>query len=151
MNILLIYSTYSSNTFTVAHIIKNELEKYSHHVTLKQAHEAGSEEILVHDLVLIGSPSWKHQGKEGHPHQHIIEFMEKSTSVTFNQRPFAVFGLGDRRYAQFCGAVDHLENFIHSRQGKLLSDSLRIHNFYFNEEKNTHDIQEWVKKLLSKI
>jgi flavodoxin len=47
----------------------------------------------------------------------------------FNNKKFAVFGLGDANYMRFCAAADHLEHFVKEAEGRQLIPSLRIDSF----------------------
>lgn len=147
MNILLIYATNSGGTFLSSGIISEVLKKHQHTVTVKNVRDAKPDDIANYDLIILGSPSWDYQGKEGQPHQDYLPFMEKAQGKSFPDKPFAIFGLGDSSFAYFTGAVDHLENFVKTIGGKLVIDSLRIDGFYFDQDKNSQIITDWAERV----
>lgn len=147
MNTLIIYATYSSGTLTVSELIQSELLNKGHKVDLINAAEVDPLTLNNYDLVMLGSPSWMIDNKDGQPHHLYFELMKKMEGMTFENKNFAIFGLGDNAYARLCGAVDVLEEFVEKIQGKLITDSLRVDSFYFDREKNEGKVREWVVKL----
>ncbi|MBI4067205.1 flavodoxin domain-containing protein [Candidatus Gottesmanbacteria bacterium] len=151
MNILLIYASNSGGTFLSSGIIVDVLKKHQHSVVVKNVREADPSEIGNYDLIILGSPSWDYQGKEGQPHQDYLPFLEKAKDKNFPGKPFAIYGLGDSSFAYFTGAVDHLENFVKNIGGKLITTSLRIDGFYFDQENNEKKVTDWAEDLATKI
>ena len=151
MTILLIYATNSGSTYSVAKIIQNLLEKKGHQVVTKKVVETHPDELHPYNLVILGSPSWDYDGKEGMPHETMVEFMKKTTGYNYNGKLFTIFGCGDKAYTYFCGAVDHLENFVKENNGNQIVESLKIDGFFFNEEKNSKKVEDWAKHLISKL
>lgn len=147
MNILLSYATNSGSTYLVSSRIKKLLEDFSYTVVLKEIAETTEADIKNADICLWGSPSWDHEGKEGQPHLAFIQFFENNQDIDFHQKKCAVFGLGDRHYHYFCGAVGYLEQFILQHHGVLLTDSLKIDTFYCNEMSSCQMIDSWVDKI----
>lgn len=150
-NILLLYSSYSSGTQTAAEKVTEFLSLQNQTATVKRVTEASPEpsELLNYDLVIIASPSWWVDEKDGQPHIHMKKFLlEKCRAISLSGKNFAIFGLGDSSYAHFCGAVDVMEGFVKERGGILAQPSLRIDSFYFNEEENTNVLLQWVLELL---
>lgn len=151
MNVLLVYSTNSGTTQIVAQTITDALNAASHTVTQIETLEADPAKFMTYDLVLLGSPSWDYEGKEGQPHEHYLPLFEKSKGVTAEGKSFAVFGLGDKSYTYFTGAVDVLEKYVAELKGKLIVPSLRIDTYYQNLPTNTVAIDEWIKNLLEAL
>src|SRR3989344_489529 len=109
MKILLVYATYSSGTFTASEFIASELGKKNHNVKIQQAKDTKLTDFSGFDLIILSSPSWmSEEGKDGSPHIDFMNLIKNSEGKTFENKKFAVFGLGDEYYARFCGAVDHL-------------------------------------------
>lgn len=142
MKILIAYATYSSGTETAARIVAEELQK-NNEVTLKRVAELSVEEPDNYDLTVLCSPSWLNEEKEGQPHHDVTAFMKLIGDKKYEGKRFAVLGLGDSSYAEFCSAVDHLEAFVKKVQGALATPSLRIDGFYFNEGENSQKVREW--------
>lgn len=147
MNILLVYATNSGTTQTVAAMIKDQLIAGGQTVTMKDVDEVTPDMFGQYDLVILGSPSWDYEGKEGQPHDHYLPLFDASNGKSFEGKKFAVFGLGDQSYTIFCGAVDHLEDYVKSIKGTLALPSLRIDNYYSTTDASNTAIGDWVKKL----
>lgn len=131
----------------VSQIVEEVFTQNSHTVTRKEVSQTQPDELGNYDLVVLGSPSWDFEDKEGWPHEDYLPFMEQVKGKSFEGKKFAVFGLGDSSYTHFCGAVEHLENIVKEAKGTLVSDSLRIDGFYFNQEQNSEKTREWAKAI----
>ncbi len=149
MNILLVYATYSSGTKQASQIVTDTLVEKGHTVTLKKALDTNTEDFTPYDLVILASPSWLINNKDGMPHEDFVALIERSQGKLFENKPFAIFGLGDESYAHFCGAVDHLKQFVEQGKGTLKGDVLRIDGYLFNEDHNSQMLREWVEKVVS--
>lgn len=148
MNILLVYATNSGTTQTVAQMINDELAKAGHTVTIKEARSTTPEDFTAPQVVLLGSPSWDFDGNEGFPHEDMIALTDKMKASQI-AKPFAIFGLGDTSYKYFCGAVDHLEQFVKNIGGTLIVPSLKIDKYYSDMDGNNTKITTWVNGLTS--
>ncbi len=150
MNILVAYATNSGGTADAANIVNTALTSGNHQVTTKMIRDVNPDELAAFDLVLFGSPSWDYQDKEGVPHEDFIAFIEKMKGKTLPNKNWAIFGLGDSSYTHFCGAVDHLEEFVKTMQGKLTTESLRIDGYY-TQPGNGEKVKAWTEHLLQAI
>lgn len=151
MKILIVYATYSSGTQVAATLIEETLKETGNEVSLKNAKDVDPQELKNFDLVVVGSPSWFVEGVEGQPHQYFFDLFKKIQNGSLAGKKFAVFGLGHSAYyAIFCGAVDKLEEWIKNAKGSLISDSLKIDGFYFNQAKNEQLLKDWAKNLTIK-
>lgn len=147
MKILVAYATNSGSTYLTSEQIVGSLKTSGHDVAWKKIKETEPDEIASYEVVLFGSPSWWVNKKDGQPHEDFFEFMEKAKEHKFPKNKFAIFGLGDRGYTHFCGAVDVLEEFIKNIEGELVVPSMRIDGYYFNPDQNEKQITDWVTKL----
>ncbi|MBI3385088.1 flavodoxin domain-containing protein [Candidatus Gottesmanbacteria bacterium] len=147
MNIIVLYATNSGGTFMAAQTVADVLKKAGNQVDLKNVNEADQNGLAKYDLVAIGSPSYDYNGKEGQPHEEMVNFLNKLAKETIENKKFAVFGLGDSSYIEFCGAVKEIEKKITELGGKLVTDSLKIDGFFFQQDQNTQKINEWAKNL----
>ncbi|MEO6509213.1 MAG: flavodoxin domain-containing protein [Patescibacteria group bacterium] len=147
MKIHIIYATYSSGTMVVSELIQHELEQNGNEVTRVNVKDADPSVLPEYKLILLGSPSWLNNQKDGQPHHDYYAFMEKMESVNVENKNFAVFGLGDSAYARVCGSVDVLEEFVNKIKGKLITESLRIDSFYFDQKNNEQKARDWAHKL----
>lgn len=151
MNILLVYATNSGTTMTAAQTIHDALASKGHTVTMKEARDATLEDFDSAPAVIVGSPSWDFEGNEGMPHEDWLPLMEKLKTKTFDNKSFAVFGLGDSSYKHFCGAVDHLEEMVKTVKGKLIVPSLRVDKFYSDQTGNMDKINVWITSVTAAL
>lgn len=150
MNILLVYATNSGTTQTVAQMVADGLTAAGHAVTIKEARTTTKDDFTSPQAVVLGSPSWDFDGHEGYPHEDLMTLMDtmKGTGVA---KPFAVFGLGDSSYKFYCGAVDHLEEFVKTAGGTLATPSLKIDKYYSDIDGNNTKISAWIEELKKKL
>lgn len=148
MKILIVYASYSGSTLMASQTVMETLTKPGHNVVLKTAVEVKPEELTASDLIVLGSPSWDYDGKEGQPHEDFLKFIESMKSVNLENKPFAVFGLGDSSYMNFCGAVNVLEEFVKNVKGKLVVASLKIDGYFLDQQKSTQSLTDWAEKLV---
>ncbi len=151
MNILIAYATNSGTTMTTAQAISDKLNAKGFAVTLKEVRDITESEFSTTDAIVMGSPSWDFEGHEGMPHEDWLPLMEKLKTITFENKPFAIFGLGDSSYKHFCGSVDQMEALIKTIKGKLLVDSLRVDKFYSDQTGNMDKINAWADTVISAL
>ncbi len=147
MNTLILFATNSGATDIVSQLIADTLTQNGQTVTRKMVHETSPDDLGNFDAIVLGSPSWDFDGKEGQPHEDYFPFMEKLADKTFENKPFAVFGLGDSSYTHFCGAVEHLEALVAKLKGKKIIDSLKIDGFYYKQDIHTQSTKTWAENL----
>lgn len=163
MNVLIVYGTYSGGTLEVAREIEQFLKDNGHTVTMQNVIITSSsgkyefhtsellENIKSHDVVIFGSCTWMEDGVEGQMHSGFISLDKELGEQSFEGIRFAVYGLGDSNYAQFCEAVDHLEKLATNRRGNLIAPSLRIDKYYTNAKKVGENVKTWVEQLLKSV
>lgn len=151
MKILAVYASYSGSTLMASQTVVDTLTAAGNTVVLKTAAEVAAEELTSSDLIILGSPSWDFDGKEGQPHEDFIKFMEAMKNVNLENKPFAVFGLGDSSYMHFCGAVDVLTEFVKTVKGRLVIEPLKIDGYFLDQQKNTQSLADWANKLSKSI
>lgn len=148
-NILLLYATYSSGTQSASQKVADFLQTKGVKVTVRRVEDASVDDLNNFNNIILASPSWMVDNKDGQPHIHMKEFLlQKAAGVNLEGKKIAIFGLGDTSYAHFCGAVDVMEKYVHDHGGELVQPSLRIDSFYFNEEENTKTLLNWVQQLV---
>lgn len=145
MKLLLLYATNSGGTEMAAQIVVQQLS--AHTVDMKRVIEANPDELSGYDAIILGSPSWDFDGKEGQPHDDFWEFKKKMEGKSFEGKKFAIFGLGDSSYKIFTGAVDELERWVADWKGTKIVDSLRMDKFYYKQAENMQLIEQWCGKL----
>ncbi len=145
MKIAIIYASNAGSNYIVGQTIGEILEKNGHEVTIKKAKDSEASDIVEKDLVILGSPSWYVNEKEGQPHEYILEFMSKLENL--NGAKFAFFGCGDKSYLQYCGAVDEMEKIMSEKNIVKYCESLKIDHFFFDMDKNILIAKEWAEKI----
>lgn len=150
MRILIIYATNSGSTYVVSQVLEQQL-RTKHAVTMQRVETTAPDDVAKADVILLGSPSWNYEGKEGSPHLAFVPFMNQMRSAQLAGKRFAVFGCGDTSYTYFCGAVDHLEKFAKSVNGTLLCPSLRIDGYFFDERANQARVEAWASIILHAV
>lgn len=151
MNILIVYATYSGSTQAASQIVHDVLIAHPNQVIMKEVMEAQPTDFEQADLIILASPSWDYHGEEGMPHEHYLQAFQTFTGQTYPSKKFAVVGLGDSNFTKFCGSAAHLEHWISELQGQLITDSLRIDQYYFNEDENSQKVRLWAENLASSL
>ena len=151
MKVLIVFATNSGGTQLASDIVKENFIKNNHEAVVKEVRETNPDEFASFDLVILSSPSWDYEGLEGQPHPDYRPFMESSHGKKFVGKRFAVLGMGDSSYTYFCGAVDHLENFVKELGGTLIDKSLRIDGFYLDQTTNSQKVTDWSQALAQKL
>lgn len=127
MKILIAYATLSGNTQTVAESIGKHLAESPHEATVVSQEDIETSLFAAHDLVILGASTWG-EG-EGNPTAESFLQKMKDHAEPFLNTKFAVFGLGDSSYPNFCGVVAEFEEAIKAKQGNLISESLKIDGY----------------------
>jgi len=151
MKIAIVYATNSGGTQLAAQIVAETFAKHNLTAEIKEVQGSMPADLKNYDLVILASPSWDYEGLEGEPHPDYRPFMEKFKGEDFSGRKFAVFGLGDSSYTYFCGAVQHLEDFVKSLKGELVTQSLRIDGFYLDQQKSSQQLTDWTESLVTHL
>ncbi len=147
MKILIIYDTYSGGTLDASTFIYDLLVAKGNTALVKRANEVSLDDFTSPDLIIFGTPSWFVDNIEGKPHVNFVKLMEAIKTSHFENKKVAVFGLGDETYAHFCRGVDILEKFIKERQGNIIVESLKLNNYYANQETCREALTGWIEKL----
>lgn len=151
MKVLLAFATYSSSTDLASQLATSLLTQKGIAVDRQDIRDVDPKSLKVYDAIIFGSPSWRTRKGDGYPHEFFLDFIDRMEGETLRGGKFAIFGLGDRAYTHFCGAVDHLEAFVQELGGILLLPSLRIDGFYFNQEDSEKQLAGWAEKLVLTI
>lgn len=147
MQIALSYATYSGGTTMVAEYITHLFTEKRHTVTLLETENTTPEILMPNDLIILGSPSY---GDE-EPPEAMKHFVDETTPKTFSGKQFAIFGLGDKSFPMFCGAVDLLERFVHKQKGALIVPSLRIDGYFSNQNESELQMSEWIETITKAV
>lgn len=148
MDILIAYATNSGGTFFATQTVEKALKVKKHSVTRKEIEETTATDFKKYDLIIFASPSWNYEGAEGELQSSFKTFVQNYSGDSLKGKKCAVFGLGDRSYLYFCGAVERLEKFVTENGGILLSPSLRIDGYYKNESLHNAMLEQWIYSIL---
>lgn len=151
MHILIVFSTYSGSTMAAAQAAQQAFQASGHQAALIPTLEAKPEDFQAADLIILASPTWDYQGKEGQPHEDFIQAYQTFSGQTFPENKFAILALGDSNFSHFCGSAAHLEKWVAELQGKLIGESLKIDQYYFNEAENGQKVKSWIENLAQQL
>ncbi len=145
--VLIVYGTNSSNTYVTAGLVASELKAGGFEVTVVPASEASAATLEPYDLVVLGSCTWSKPAPDGHELQGQLQelfehFAEGLKGKEFPGKKFAVFGLGDSRYTEFCAAADKLEQLVKDVKGEQVGPSLRVDGM---PQKQEEVIKTWAR------
>jgi flavodoxin I len=147
MKTLILFATYSGGTQAASQLIEATLKNKNHDITVKGPADLNPDDLNNYNLVILCTPTWDFNGKEGQPHEDFIAFMEKCKGKVYENISFAIMGLGDSSYTHFCGSVDVLESFVTQIKGKLSVPSLKIDGFFYDQQKNSDLIKKWAESI----
>ena len=151
MEAMIVYASNSGSTYQTSKLIRDILKESGHNVTITKAVELDPKELKEYDLVLIGSPSWLVDGKQGQAHETIKALVESIPNNELQNKKMAFFGCGDKAYTFFCKAVDELEEFGMAQGATQVVPSLKIDEFYFNIDRNTEMAKAWAQVLSEQL
>lgn len=150
-SIHLVYASTSGHTEYVAEQVVLALKSAQPNVavTVERAETVSPESVKQGDLLILASSTWNTGNVEGQLNPHMYQLVHAVLKdIDFAGRPVAVIGLGDLRYTYQCAAADHLEEFVKTHKGALVSPTLRILGEPYGQEEK---VKEWVEKLLPSV
>lgn len=147
--ILVSFATMSGNTERVAQFINTELPKVLSEVqiTLVNMMELTEELFNEHDLNILGSSTWT----DGELNPISEEFFNRlnSSNIDLNGIKFALFGLGESYYPEFCTVVEKMENIIKSKNGIVVVENLKLDGYV--DDNMLYNVGEWLKSFINII
>lgn len=146
MKCLLVYGTLSGSTMTAAELSAATLRSSGHEVDVIPVEEASREKITPYGALIVASPSWEDQGKDGQPLPEIRKFLETVTAADLQNKKTALIGLGDTAYPHYCGAIDVMEEMLKKISVAPVVTSLRIDRYYSLRE-NEDNVKNWSMSL----
>jgi flavodoxin I len=145
MRIYIVYATYSNSTQFACEVLTTALQEAGHQVRMELANLAQATDIAQAELVILASPSWDYDSKEGQPHEDFLQFFSAIDSTVLAQKPYAVLGTGDSNYTYFCGAVDILTQQLNSADAVQYAQPLKLDQYYLNEAACHEQIKTWAR------
>ena len=147
--ILVSFATMSGNTERVAQYINSELPKIlpETQTSLTNMMELTEELFNENDLNILGSSTWT----DGEFNPISEEFFNRlsASTIDLNGIKFAIFGLGESYYPDFCTVVDKMENIIKSKNGILVVEGLKLDGYV--DDNMLHSVGEWLGKFVNTI
>lgn len=147
--ILVSFATMSGNTERVAQYINSELPKISPEtqISLVNMMELTEELFNEHDLNILGSSTWT----DGEFNPISEEFFNRlsASTIDLNGVKFAIFGLGESYYPEFCTVVEKMESVIKSKNGLIITEGLKLDGYV--DDNMLHSVGEWLNKFVNTI
>lgn len=146
--VLIVFGTLTGNTQNVAEKLQAKLTEAKHEVTLKNITEANPGDFTSHDYLLFGSSTWD----DGNLQQDVASFFENNDIINLGLKgkKLAIFGCGDSSYAQFCHAVDLLDEKLTTAGAVKLCDNLKVDGFP-DEDANVSKTETFAASVLAKL
>ena len=117
MNVLIVFDSESGNTKKVVGMLREELERTKHLVTVKHALTCTSQDIEKSDLLMIGTPVHGYILFGQKPTAVVRKFLDNEIPENLNQKPV----IGFATYLFFpAGALKPIRKRIESNNGKLV-------------------------------
>lgn len=147
--ILVSYATMSGNTEKVAQHIAQELPKIAEDVEISLVNmmELTEELFVEHDVNILGSSTWT----DGELNPISEEFFNRlgASTIDLNGMKFAVFGLGESYYPEFCTVVGKMEEVIKSKNGLIIAEPLKLDGYV--DENMLNATIDWLNKFVNTI
>jgi flavodoxin I len=147
--ILIAYGTNSNGTLFAAQMVSSVLQSQGHTVDLQEVRNTQVNSLKDYDLIIFGTNTWFYNKAQGQPHIWFFPFEEEFRKESQSNKKFAIFALGDSSYIEFCHSADYLEKMVKDMEGNLVTNSLRIDGYYFDEKKNNLLLENWASQLSS--
>ena len=160
MLIHLVYATFSSGTLSAAEYIQELCTGLGHTCKIILVKDVQEKDLKEPDLLIFGSPSWERDNfkHNGQPHYDFfslfkqygydVDAKQRTSTLDLQNKPCAVFGLGDKKYPVFCGAVDILADFLTASHAHIVSELLRIDGYYFHTPTAQESLHTWLDQAL---
>lgn len=131
---------------TAAELAAAELRTVGHDVDVVGVEEASREKLSLYGALIVASPSWEDQGKDGQPLPEVRKFLKTLTAEDLKDKKIALIGLGDTSYPHYCGAIDVMEEMLKKISVTPVVTSLRVDRYYSLRE-NKDNVKSWASGL----
>lgn len=141
-NILLTYSTLGGATESITKDLYSLLvEEYSSlKLEIESIEKLDPVSLSRFDLIIFGASTY-----DGEMNLDALQFfsdIEKNKKDLAGIR-FALFGIGDRAYPDFCGGIDKIREKIISNKGTVLTENLKLEVYPVSEA--IEALKNWAK------
>lgn len=145
--VLILYASQTGMTADVAARLRDHLTKKlpEYQVVLMSVRDMAVDKLINYPLILFGSSTWDH----GIPAPDGEEFLSRlvATMPDLSDNSFALFGLGDSAYSEFCGALPLMQADIQRCYGVVYPEFFTIDGFA-NEATMT-ELVKWALNFIS--
>lgn len=145
-NILIAYASMSGNTEQIADIIKEEMEKENHTLTVKEMEEIFPGDLDGYEGILVGSYTWG----DGELPFEAEELYEELEQTDLSGIKAASFGSGDTSYPDFCEAVHTFEDQLKSAGADVVQNGLKI-ELNPDSDEEINEIKEFASHFSSSL
>ena len=144
-NILLTYSTLSGTTESITKDLYNLLvEEYNPiKFEIESIEKLDPINLSKFDLIIFGAST--HDGDMNPDAGQFFSNLENAKKDLTGIR-FSLFGIGDRAYSDFCGALDKIKEKIIANKGEVLTESLKLEGYPLSEVIDT--LKSWAKSFI---
>lgn len=144
--VLILYATMSGNTERVAYHLLHEIPKIFPEVEITIANmiDATKDQLNDYELIIMGSSTWT----DGTLNPIAEEFFDRllEGETRFDNMNFAVFGLGESYYPEFCTVVEKTIGFLTSKGGTIIGEGLKLDGYF--DENMQEAVNSWIPTTL---
>lgn len=147
----IIYASTSGHTeFVVDTLIAFlQSKNASLQIEKQRAELAKPEDLLRGDILILAASSWNTGGPEGQLNPHMFALlMDRAAASDLGGKKVGLIGLGDDRYHFLVGAMDYLQEYVQTHNGRIVEPVLRIINEPYGQEKK---VEAWGNAFLKAI
>ncbi len=141
LKVIIIFASFVGNTETMAEYLKATLQSSGHQVESKDVVFATPNELLNHEVILLGSPTYEPRMI----HDDMLDFYDDLQKLDLSGKKAAAFGPGDTAWPDYCTAVEMLEDRLKECKAEIISPCLMVDGVV---EEAQASIQTWAKSLI---
>jgi flavodoxin I len=146
-SLLILYGSFTGNTQMVAEAVQPVLAEAfpALRIDLKNVRDTSPEGLAGYDAVIFGASTWDH----GQADADTDEFLANLAAAAPNLsgKIFALFGLGDSSYPDFCDAIRLMKETLEPLHATIYPDSFTIDGY--PEDQAIAGLTEWAKKFIN--
>ena len=148
MKILILYSTFTGNTQEAAsalhEILREELPEHAY--ALANVRDIPIKKILEYPVVIFGTSTWE---DENSPDTEKFISALREIVPDFSRITFALFGLGDSAFLNFCAAVPLVRDALILCHARVYKEIFTIDGYPTQEA--TKDLGVWATAFLEQL
>ncbi len=145
----ILYASTSGHTEYVVGVITDTLKAGGVDVSSCRVELATVADFSKGDVLLLASGTWNTGGPEGQLNPHMHAFLtDRAKDAALHGKNVALIALGDDRYRYTANASVHMEEYVKNHGGTLLTQTLKIINEPYGQEKK---IKEWATQLVNSL